>query len=190
MVIIQSIIPYSVTACMSNKDVSLYDEHSEWQLSAQYELSLSPHLHHRERRNNPGELTGGSLHSSEVAHNLMLEISAVSAHIKAASINKCWLCPSAFSFTSLRGWRGRRGWGGRLNHRIDPEPEITLFSLTLKWGLFLNRPNGWKNKGYESPAYFIIRCHTAAHLHKHKPHCSLLYSGSHAHSKRAPRRFV
>lgn len=59
---------------MSNKDVSIYDEHEEWQLS------------YSTRSNNQAELTGGSLQSSEVAHSLMLEISAVSPHIKVASL--------------------------------------------------------------------------------------------------------
>lgn len=50
--------------------------------------SHTAHLHQGEERNTQAGLTGGSLRSSEVAHSLMLDISAVSPHIKAPTINK------------------------------------------------------------------------------------------------------
>lgn len=71
---------------------------------------------------------------------LHLEISAVRPHMKVAARNKRWQWPFAFSLTG--------GWGLM---------EITLFSFSLKWGSFFfkSEPNACKNKGHESPTYFI-----------------------------------
>lgn len=74
---------------MSNKDVcSMMNIQSDSSVASNSKSSKSAHLQHSGRRNNQAELTGGFLQSSEVVHSLMLEISAVSPHIKVASINK------------------------------------------------------------------------------------------------------
>lgn len=121
------------------------------------------------------QLTGGSLQSSEVAHSLMLEISAVSPHIKVAPINKRWLCPLCFQLERVRGSGGGGAVGGQ-TAKLTQDGNHTVFLHSQK-GAFLNGPNGWKNKGYECPAYFILVRHTAAHLHKQQPHCSMLWGG-------------
>lgn len=128
--------------------------------------ALSSHPHQCDKRE--VEVSGGSLQITTA------NISCHCTHHRS-SINKCWLCLTP-SFTRVRRWRRR--WGGWkkevLHHRIHPLPKITLFSMTFKWGLFflLWKESKWlKNKSHECSACFIIRRHTAEHLHKQRQRC-------------------
>lgn len=106
-------------------------------------------------------------------------ISCQSTH-ESSSKNKPPQCPSASSLTSVRGWKGVWGLWLRATPQNWPGQEIRLFVFILMWGFFfffLHGANGWKSNSYECPAYFIIRCHTAAHLYKQQRYCTLLWSG-------------
>lgn len=105
-----------------------------------------------------------------VAHSLnphLGNFSRQSAH-QSGSINKRWLCP-----LGLARLRGRWGYGPRGGCAAKKPGNGAVF-FDSHMGAFLNGANGWKNKSCECPAYFIIRRHSEAHLHKQRAHCSLL----------------
>lgn len=133
--------------------------------------------------------SGAQVNLASVPNALHIgNISCQSTH-QSCSINKRWLCPSAFSSTSLSG-RGVSGGGGvvgGLSHRIDPGRKSLCFPWLSNGDFFLNRANGWKNKGYECPRMFHNQTsylqHTCTNrsLLKERPTCT---------QQRAPQRFV
>lgn len=76
---------------------------------------------------------------------------------------------------SVRGWKGVWGLWLRATPQNWPGQEIRLFAFILKWVFFFFFLHVEKQQLCMS-TYFIIRCHTAAHLYKQRRYCTLLWS--------------